>query len=612
MDPSTQAVFSSEGELFIVTLGGVGSTLPKATLSYGSREKGRATSLSCLGVVGKTAPYGVVVGGATAPETKAYEDIRAATLALCTSLRQEVATGAPATPTPQAPQATAAGTDAAGSKPVAQPPATGGTAERFRTTAATKPKRSFSPEQATGEPDVQRAGDNSNAWAPKTTNGEPEWLVLDYADAVTPAAVRVHETHHPGALTKVSVFTADGKEVEVWSGKDPTPPGSGMGISEVKFTAAFKTKRVKLYVGVPGIRGWNEIDAVGLVDDKGKVQWAASAEASSAYGSYSSYTPAAKYKRGWSAEQATGEPDVPNAGHNIKAWAPKRRGMDPEWLQLDYTDAVAPTAVRVHETYNPGALTKVSVFTADGKEVEVWSGKDPTFASSGMGVSEVRFTTTFKTKRVKLYVVSTGAGLSNEFDAVGLMDDKGKVQWAASAEASSSYLDAGPATKYKRGWSPEQATGEPDVPGAVVSNTATRGGGAKYPPRGRDSSRAWAPKTTNGEPEWLMLDYAEAVTPSAVKVYETYNPGALTKVTAFTAEGKEVAVWSGKDPTPPGSGVGISELKFATAFKTKRVKIYVGVPGIKGWNEIDAVGLVDNNGKVQWASSAQASSSFGQ
>ena len=88
-----------------------------------------------------------------------------------------------------------------------------------------------------------------------------------------------------------------------------------------------------------------------------------------------------------------------------------------------------------------------------------------------------------------------------------------------------------------------------------------------------------------------MLEYDEFVAPTAVLVHETYNPGALVRVTVFKLDGDEVEVWKGKDPTPAGSARGESEVTFQVSFKTNRVKIYIDSPGVPGWNEIDAVGL---------------------
>ena len=156
------------------------------------------------------------------------------------------------------------------------------------------------------------------------------------------------------------------------------------------------------------------------------------------------------------------------------------------------------------------------------------------------------------------------------------------------------WRDLAAAPKVKRPWGPEQATGPPDTPQAG------------------DIQTAWASRTPDDQDEWLLLEYAEPVVAEAVLVYETYNPGALNRVTVFRLDGTEVEVWKGADPTPRNSGKGISEIKFRVPFKTNRVRIYLESTKVPGWNEIDAVGLRDSAGKVHWAVSADASSTYAQ
>jgi hypothetical protein len=106
--------------------------------------------------------------------------------------------------------------------------------------------RNWSPGQACGAPDTPTAGDRVTAWASGTQDGQEEWLAVEFPEPVVPAAVKVYESYNPGALFKVGVFTVDGREVEAWSGTDPTPPDAGIGVSEVAVPVGFPTKKVKL------------------------------------------------------------------------------------------------------------------------------------------------------------------------------------------------------------------------------------------------------------------------------------------------------------------------------------------------------------------------------
>jgi hypothetical protein len=145
------------------------------------------------------------------------------------------------------------------------------------------PKRAWGPEQATGEPDTKDAGDFQTAWASQTPDSQDEWLLLEYAEPVLLKEVHVYETFNPGAVTRVTAFKLEGSEVEVWKGKDPSA-GKDIGVSVLPIKDSFRTNRIKLYIESTKVEGWNEIDAVGLKDDKGKTHWAVAAAASSFYG----------------------------------------------------------------------------------------------------------------------------------------------------------------------------------------------------------------------------------------------------------------------------------------------------------------------------------------
>lgn len=171
----------------------------------------------------------------------------------------------------------------------------------------------WSPGQATGMPNTPAAGDFPTAWAAQTNNGSPEWLELTYDQPRVPKFIDVHETYCPGGLTRVTVIEESGQEREVWSGEDPTPPSATKGVSRVVVNGNVPpVRKVKVYIGRTGVRGWNEIDAVGLVDGNDVTHWAVDAAASSFYGQGSYYpiasapTPPAELVPSWSGLAAPG------------------------------------------------------------------------------------------------------------------------------------------------------------------------------------------------------------------------------------------------------------------------------------------------------------------
>ena len=143
----------------------------------------------------------------------------------------------------------------------------------------------------------------------------------------------------------------------------------------------------------------------------------------------------------------------------------------------------------------------------------------------------------------------------------------------------------------KRAWGPEQATGAPD--------TAAAG----------DFQTAWASLLPDGGPEWLEVEFPKSVVIGEVRIRETFNPGAISKITAFLNSREEVLLWEGEAnamPAPADMAV-----KPNSGILSNRIKIYLDTTRVQGWNEIDAVELIGEDGSRQWATNAKASSFYG-
>jgi hypothetical protein len=144
-----------------------------------------------------------------------------------------------------------------------------------------------------------------------------------------------------------------------------------------------------------------------------------------------------------------------------------------------------------------------------------------------------------------------------------------------------------------RSWGPEQVVGPPDT---------TQGG---------DIPTAWAPRSPQGSgEEWLHLGYEQAVEVAEVRVRETYNPGAVSKVAAVLPNGQETVLWEGTEP--PGQAPVDRSFSVPAGIQANQIKVYLDRQRSPGWNEIDAVELVGRDGSHQWAASAMSSSSYAE
>lgn len=141
-------------------------------------------------------------------------------------------------------------------------------------------------------------------------------------------------------------------------------------------------------------------------------------------------------------------------------------------------------------------------------------------------------------------------------------------------------------------WSPGQVAGAPD----------TEGHG--------DFRTAWASQDADGGTEWLQVGFERAVEVSEIVIHETFNPGALAKVSALLPDGSFKTLWEG---TTSAEGESVERaLPVPPGVTSDQIRIELDTGRVPGWNEIDAVQLIGTDGSRQWGSQATASSYYGQ
>lgn len=142
-------------------------------------------------------------------------------------------------------------------------------------------------------------------------------------------------------------------------------------------------------------------------------------------------------------------------------------------------------------------------------------------------------------------------------------------------------------------WSIDQLLGPPNTPIAG------------------DQRTAWTTPAQDGGTEWFIVEFPVAVNVAKVEVVETYNPGAVSRVCSVSMTGRETEIWKGQDPITPVAGMGRSMIVPTKNVRTRRIKVFVSTSLVPGWNEIDAVALHGDDGNIQWATNAWASTSYG-
>jgi hypothetical protein len=122
-------------------------------------------------------------------------------------------------------------------------------------------------------------------------------------------------------------------------------------------------------------------------------------------------------------------------------------------------------------------------------------------------------------------------------------------------------------------WSAAQALRQPDT----------------YPAYG-DLTTAWASLNSDASVEFLELGYGTSSPIDSISIYETYAPGAVSKVSVRnpnTSLWEEV--WSGT-ATPAAAVARVFTVSFpTTSFPVSAVRIDLNSATVPDWKEIDAV-----------------------
>lgn len=136
-------------------------------------------------------------------------------------------------------------------------------------------------------------------------------------------------------------------------------------------------------------------------------QWAVSATASSEFGFPD-----------WSANRATGAPEINACADDSRAWA-STRGSGLEWLELHYEQPVYATEVRVYQTFGRGAVARILLVDEGGTGHLAWEGTD---AGPCPGILAVSFPrTAFRVFGVRIDLDESRTGFWNQVDAVALI-----------------------------------------------------------------------------------------------------------------------------------------------------------------------------------------------
>lgn len=127
----------------------------------------------------------------------------------------------------------------------------------------------YTPAQVAGAPNVERYGDNPNAWVTETADKGIEWLEVKFARPVQATQLRVRQNDSPGAIIKLELIDEAGARQSVWQGVDDRQyAGNAIAWFDSTFEKTpYKVTGARITLATNAVSGWNEIDAVQLLGD---------------------------------------------------------------------------------------------------------------------------------------------------------------------------------------------------------------------------------------------------------------------------------------------------------------------------------------------------------
>lgn len=113
-------------------------------------------------------------------------------------------------------------------------------------------------------------------------------------------------------------------------------------------------------------------------------------------------------------------------------------------------------------------------------------------------------------------------------------------------------------------------------------------------PRYGDDRNAWASSSPDGQREFLYLGFDNPHEIKAIVIYETLNPGAIDSIYAKNPNTQQWILLHSRISKAENPVSRAWKIEFSpTNFPVSEIRIAINSPSVSGYNEIDAVGLVD-------------------
>jgi len=288
-------------------------------------------------------------------------------------------------------------------------------------------------------------------------------------------------------------------------------------------------------------------------------------------------------------EQLAGPPDATRPTRLLNGWIPTGRG-DVDTARVSFDPPREARALELVGTDEFAAFAWIEVVGPDGARSSVaLEAAQHAPPDDGVSVHRIPFPEPMMVARLEVGCANRAIEGNVFVDAVGLVDHAGARHWATGAEASSTLAGAIPTGIP---YAAHQLNGPPDVTGAA-------------------SYRSGWISATEWDEEWVHLGFRRPVRTTAIEIHGVEGQGALTRIRGIRSDGSTVDV-----PltvvAADSTGDGLGWIRVAPVSPVELVGVHLDLDSalVEGQNLIDAVALVDADGRPEWVWEATVSSSL--
>ncbi len=284
---------------------------------------------------------------------------------------------------------------------------------------------SFAAHQVLGPADTFSYRSLATAWAAGSPNDPTEFLEVGFDLPVYANGVTIRENFSNGFVRQVDVVDLDGVRHTVWTGQDPSQPGSVVDFRVDFVQTDFLVNGVYVLIDGQHSTGYEEVDAIQLHGVVGVDEATALTEttptaalgqwASTVIGFSSEFS-----SPSFSADQTLGLPNTFTYGSVGTAWAPRTANEETEFLELGFAQPIYANGVTVRENQGNGFVAQIDVLDLNGDWHTVWAGEDDSPQTQVVDFRADFAQTDFLVNGVRIVIDGQHSTTFEEVDAVRL------------------------------------------------------------------------------------------------------------------------------------------------------------------------------------------------